>query len=111
MITSVTLSRGAIVMARKHAIVKHLPAIQNLGSIDVLCCDKTGTLTAGVMSLHQSLDASGKPSVRSLELAGSNSRLPTGIRSPLDVAILAAAATSSNNEHPAQDLQIGRAHV
>ena len=50
MITSVTLARGAIRMARDHVVVKHLPAIQNFGTIDVLCSDKTGTLTTGEMS-------------------------------------------------------------
>jgi Mg2+-importing ATPase len=47
MITTVTLANGAVRMSRRHVIVKHLPAIQNLGSIDVLCSDKTGTLTSG----------------------------------------------------------------
>ena len=60
MITSVTLARGAVQMARRKVIVKHLPAIQNLGSIDVLCSDKTGTLTGGVMKLDRSLDSLGK---------------------------------------------------
>jgi len=60
MITSVTLARGAVRMARKQVIVKHLPAIQNFGSIDVLCSDKTGTLTVGVMTLSAALDAIGQ---------------------------------------------------
>src|SRR5271166_1970220 len=55
MITSVTLSKGAVAMAKKKVIVKHLSSIQNLGSLDVLCSDKTGTLTAGTMSLDRSL--------------------------------------------------------
>jgi Mg2+-importing ATPase len=88
MITSVTLSKGAVAMARKKVIVKHLSAIQNLGSLDVLCSDKTGTLTAGTMSLDRSLDPMGKPSPRPLELAWINSRFETGIRSPLDEVIL-----------------------
>ena len=57
MITSVTLGRGAIRMARNHVIVKHLPAIQNFGTIDVFCSDKTGTLTTGEMILDSSVDA------------------------------------------------------
>ena len=69
MITSVTLSKGAIAMARKKVIVKHLSSIQNLGSLDVLCSDKTGTLTAGTMSLDRSLDPSGNSSPHALELA------------------------------------------
>ena len=59
MITSVTLTQGALRMAREQVIVKHLPAIQNFGSIDVLCSDKTGTLTAGVMQFDRALDPLG----------------------------------------------------
>ena len=66
MITSVTLARGAVVMARKKVIVKHLSAIQNFGSIDVLCSDKTGTLTSGNMVLERSLDPFGHPSAPAL---------------------------------------------
>jgi Mg2+-importing ATPase len=88
MITSVTLSKGAVAMARKKVIVKHLSSIQNLGSLDVLCSDKTGTLTAGTMSLDQSLDPFGNPSPHALEIAYLNSKFETGIRSPLDEVIL-----------------------
>ncbi len=88
MITSVTLSKGAVDMARKKVIVKHLSAIQNLGSLDVLCSDKTGTLTAGTMSLDRTVDPFGKPSQRALDLAYLNSKFETGIRSPLDEVIL-----------------------
>ena len=87
MITSVTLSKGAVAMARRKVIVKHLSSIQNLGSLDVLCSDKTGTLTTGTMSFDRSLDAFGKPSSRALELAYLNSKFETGIRSPLDNVI------------------------
>jgi Mg2+-importing ATPase len=88
MITSVTLAKGAVSMAREKVIVKLLPAIQNLGSIDVLCSDKTGTLTTGDMALESSCDALGAFSERPLALAWLNSRFETGIRSPLDTAIL-----------------------
>ena len=88
MITSVTLARGAVRMARDHVVVKHLPAIQNFGTIDVLCSDKTGTLTTGQMSMASAVDFLGKPSDRPIELAYLNSKFETGIRSPLDVAIL-----------------------
>ncbi len=88
MITTVTLAQGATQMAREKVIVKHLSAIQNLGSIDILCSDKTGTLTTGTMSLNSSLDPFGRPSDRALFLAHLNSRLETGIKSPLDAAIL-----------------------
>ena len=88
MITSVTLSKGAVAMAHKKVIVKHLSAIENLGSVDVLCSDKTGTLTAGTMTLDRALDPFGNPSQRTLELAYINSKFETGIRSPLDDVIL-----------------------
>ena len=88
MITSVTLSKGARAMAQKQVIVKHLSAIQNFGSIDVLCSDKTGTITSGQMVLERSLDSLGNPSERAFVLAYLNSKFETGIRSPLDAAIL-----------------------
>jgi len=87
MISSVTLARGAIRMARDHVVVKHLPAIQNFGTIDVLCSDKTGTLTTGQMSLAYAVDFLGNSSDRPVELAYLNSKFETGIRSPLDLAI------------------------
>ena len=88
MITTVTFARGAMRMAQEQVIVKHLPAIQNFGTIDVLCSDKTGTLTTGEMVLESSVDYLGKVSDRALALAYVNSKFETGIRSPLDVAIL-----------------------
>jgi len=78
-------------------IVKHLAAIQNFGSIDVLCSDKTGTITSGSMTLDQCLDPWGEPSRRVLTLARLNSRNQTGIRSPLDVAILGAPQTDEES--------------
>jgi Mg2+-importing ATPase len=96
MITSVTLARGAVRMARDQVVVKHLAAIQNFGTIDVFCSDKTGTLTTGVMSLTSSLDSLGKASDRPIELAYVNSKFETGIRSPLDVAILKIERTDSD---------------
>ncbi len=88
MITTVTLSRGAVVMARKKVIVKHLSAIENLGSVDILCSDKTGTLTSGTLSLDRSLDPFGNASDHTVELAFLASYFETGVRSPLDQAIL-----------------------
>jgi P-type Mg2+ transporter len=93
MIASVTLTAGAIRMAREGVIVKHLPAIQNFGSIDVFCSDKTGTLTSGQVRVERSVDASGAPSDRPRVLATLNSHFETGIRSPLDIALLDHAAT------------------
>ena len=95
MITTVTLAQGAVQMARAKVIVKHLSSIQNLGSIDVLCSDKTGTLTAGTMTFDASLDVLGHPATRALELAWLNSRFETGIKSPLDTATLACTDRAS----------------
>jgi len=88
MISAVTLSRGAAHMARQKVIVKHLEAIENFGSMDVLCSDKTGTLTSGDMILDQHLDPLGEVSERPLILAYVNSFHQTGIKSPLDEAVL-----------------------
>ena len=96
MITSVTLARGAVEMARRKVIVKHLPAIQNLGSIDILCSDKTGTLTGGVMKLEKSLDPLGGPSERALFLGYLSSKFETGIGTPLNLAILDAECSERN---------------
>lgn len=89
MITAVTLAQGAVHMARRKAIVKHLAALQNFGSMDILCSDKTGTLTSGAMILHQYLDPEGLLAQRVLLLAYLNSFHETGIKSPLDAANLA----------------------
>ena len=88
MISAVTLSRGAAHMARRKVIVKHLEAIENFGSMDVLCSDKTGTLTSGDMVLDRHLDPFGEVSERPLALAYVNSVYQTGIKSPLDAAVL-----------------------
>jgi Mg2+-importing ATPase len=89
MVVSVTLSQGAMRLARNRVIVKRLSAVQDLGGIDVLCTDKTGTLTEGRIRLERHVDAAGRDSGRVLELAYLNSYFETGIRSPLDDAILA----------------------
>ena len=88
MVITVTLSRGALRMAKKQVIVKRLAAIHNLGSMDVLCTDKTGTLTEGRIHLERHLDAQGNDSAQVLQLAYLNSYFETGLKSPLDDAIL-----------------------
>lgn len=88
MIISVTLSRGAQRMAKIKVIVKQLASIQNLGSMDVLCTDKTGTLTEAKIRLEKHIDALGNENERILELAYLNSYFETGLKSPLDDAIL-----------------------
>ncbi len=88
MITTVTLAQGASHMAKQKVIVKNLAAIQNFGSMDILCSDKTGTLTSGNTVLHECLDPLGHSSQRVLLYAYINSFSETGIKSPLDAAIL-----------------------
>lgn len=88
MVISVTLSRGAMHMSKKKVIVKRLSAIQDLGSMDVLCTDKTGTLTEAKIHLEAHVDSMGVSSNRVLELAYLNSFFETGLKSPLDEAIL-----------------------
>jgi Mg2+-importing ATPase len=88
MVVSVTLSRGAIRMAKERVIVKRLAAVHDLGSMDVLCTDKTGTLTEARIRLERHVDPRGRDSARVLELAYLNSALETGIKSSMDEAIL-----------------------
>ncbi len=97
-ILTITLSRGAVRMARKNVIVKNLESIQNFGSIDVLCSDKTGTLTRGVMTLEASQDWSGSASPRPLALGKTNSRFQTGLANPLDQALLDAPGSGASGE-------------
>ncbi|EPX59269.1 Mg(2+) transport ATPase, P-type [Cystobacter fuscus DSM 2262] len=89
MVISVTLSRGAMRMAARQVIVKRLSAVHDLGSMDVLCTDKTGTLTEARIRLERHEDASGQESARVLQWAWLNSHFESGVRSPMDEAILA----------------------
>lgn len=89
-IISVTLSHGAKRMARLGVIVRRLNSIENLGSMDVLCTDKTGTLTAGVVQLDAAADLAGHPSAEVLRLACINARFQTGMANPLDEAVSCA---------------------
>jgi P-type Mg2+ transporter len=89
-ILSVNLSRGARMLARQGVLVRRLNAIENLGSMDVLCTDKTGTLTEGVVRVQEAFDAFGVPDQEILRLAACNAQLESGLRNPLDDAILEA---------------------
>jgi Mg2+-importing ATPase len=88
MIVTVNLSKGALAMARKKVIVKRLNAIQNFGAMDVLCTDKTGTLTQGKIVLEKHLDAHGDPSEKVLHYGYLNSYHHTGLKNLLDAAVL-----------------------
>lgn len=91
MIVTTNLVRGAHVMAKKGTIIKTLPAIQNFGAIDILCTDKTGTLTQDKIVLEYHLDCNGQDSTRVLRHAYMNSYYQTGLKNLMDVAIIEAA--------------------
>jgi Mg2+-importing ATPase len=90
MVVSVTLAHGAIRMSRRQVIVKRLSAIHDLGAMDVLCSDKTGTLTEARIRLVREVDIEGADSAEVLRWAEVNATFETGLKSPLDEAILAA---------------------
>ena len=88
MIVTSTLAKGAVILSRKKVIVKRLDAIQNFGAMDVLCTDKTGTLTQDKIFLARHIDVWGDDSDDVLELAYLNSYYQTGLKNLLDVAVL-----------------------
>ena len=88
MIVTTNLAKGAVTMARRKTIVKRLNAIQNFGAMDVLCTDKTGTLTQNKIILERHLDIHGNEDLRVLEYAWLNSNNQTGLKNSLDVAVL-----------------------
>lgn len=88
MVITVTLTGGALRMAKAKVIVKRLSAVQDLGSMEILCTDKTGTLTEGRIVLQKHVDVLGNDSRNVFKLAYINSYFETGIKSPLDDAIL-----------------------
>jgi P-type Mg2+ transporter len=89
MIMTITLARGAVRLSHQRVIVKSLSAIHNLGAMDVLCTDKTGTLTEARIALTRHVDISNNDSERVFTLAWLNSHFESGLKSPLDNAILA----------------------
>ena len=103
-ILNVNLARGAQMMARSGVLVRHLNAIENLGSMDVLCTDKTGTLTEGVVQLEGAYDASGRVSHEVLELGALNAALETGIASPLDEAITSGSKPDLTRAHKVAEI-------
>src|SRR3984893_3728560 len=92
MLVSANLAKGALAMARQKVVVKRLNAIQNLGAMDVLCTDKTGTLTQDKIILEHHVDISGKENDKVLELAWLNSYHQSGLKNLLDVAVIKYAA-------------------
>ena len=95
-IVTLNLTRGARALERKGVLVKRLPAIQNLGSMTVLCTDKTGTLTEGRLAVEAAIDGRGNAAPHVLALAGQNSRFEAGFANPIDAAIIAAQVDPSS---------------
>ena len=91
-IININLSKGAQVMAKLGVIVRRLESLENFGSMNVLCTDKTGTLTLGVVKLDNAMDAGGQPSEKLFRYAYLNSFYQTGLANPLDDAIIAREA-------------------
>ncbi len=105
MISSVTLAHGAVYMARKKVIVKNLASMQNFGSIDVLCSDKTGTLTSGRLTLDRHVDPLGAASEFTFQYAYLNSILQSGISNPVDESLRRAGTNPldvaiMSHDHP-----------
>jgi P-type Mg2+ transporter len=100
MIVNATLARGALALSRRKIIIKRLNAIQDLGAMDVLCTDKTGTLTQDHVVLMRHVDCRGQSSARVLEHAYLNSVFQTGLKNLLDVAVVEQAT-----EQGLRDLQ------
>ncbi|MCL2535770.1 MAG: magnesium-translocating P-type ATPase [Nocardiaceae bacterium] len=91
LVVTANLAKGAVSMSRHKVIIKQLNSIQNFGAMDVLCTDKTGTLTEDRIVLEEHLDTEGHVSERTLRLAAMNSHFQTGLRNMLDKAVIAAA--------------------
>lgn len=88
MLVTINLAKGGIAMSRKKVIVKRLNAIQNFGAMDILCADKTGTLTQDKVILERHVDISGNEDERVLEFAYLNSHYQSGLKNLLDIAVL-----------------------
>ena len=100
MIVNANLARGALAMSRHKAIVKQLNAIQNLGAMDILCTDKTGTLTQDHVAMISHIDLYGRSNPRVLEYAFLNSFFQTGLKNLLDRAIIERATAQGLRELP-----------
>lgn len=88
MIVTTNLAKGAVSMAHKKTVVKHLNSIQNLGAMDVLCTDKTGTLTRDEVVIERHLNVKGEEDLRVLEYAYRNSYFQTGLKNLIDLAVI-----------------------
>ncbi|TNV17336.1 magnesium-translocating P-type ATPase [Buttiauxella sp. B2] len=100
MIVSANLAKGAMVMSKRKVVVKRLNAIQNLGAMDVLCTDKTGTLTQDKIILEHHIDTLGQKNASVLSLAWLNSHYQSGIKNLMDQAVLHFAEKSFSENEP-----------
>jgi Mg2+-importing ATPase len=96
-IININLSKGSQDMAKHGVIVRRLESIENFGSMDILCTDKTGTLTEGVVHLDGTLDANGEPSDQVGLYAYLNAKMQTGLSNPLDEAIVKKGAQGADD--------------
>ncbi len=103
MIVTTNLAKGAVSMAHQKTVVKHLNSIQNFGAMDILCTDKTGTLTRDEIIIEHHLNVQGKEDVRVLKHAYLNSYFQTGLKNLIDLAVIEKASEESvtylNNEY------------
>lgn len=106
MIVTTCLAKGATAMSKKKTIIKNLNSIQNLGSIDILCTDKTGTLTQDKVVLEYHLDVDGNESDKVLRHAFLNSYFQTGLRNLMDVAIIGSLEEEQADKPQLRDLAI-----
>lgn len=104
MIVTASLAKGSVAMSNKKTIIKNLNSIQNLGSMDVLCTDKTGTLTQDRVALEYYLDVHGEPSVRVLRHGFLNSHFQTGLKNLIDLAIIERTKARGESEPTLKDL-------
>ena len=103
MIVTTNLAKGAVSMSRQKTVVKHLNSIQNFGAMDILCTDKTGTLTRDEIIIERHLNVQGKEDLRVLKHAYLNSYFQTGLKNLIDLAVIEKAGEESvtylNNEY------------
>ena len=106
MIVTTCLAKGAVAMSKKKTIIKNLNSIQNFGAVDVLCTDKTGTLTQDKVVLEYHMDVRGNEDVRVLRHAFLNSFYQTGLKNLMDIAIIRRSKEESETEASLKDLSV-----
>ena len=98
-IININLSKGSQAMAKQNVIVRRLSSIENFGSMDILCTDKTGTITPGVIRLDHAFDADGNESEKVKRAAWLNAHFQAGLINPLDEAILSTFQNEEKSTH------------